>query len=184
MSQEKTEANAPPALQSVESVSARVNAQGKLVWTVLGLSSVSLLAALLATVVSLSSGEKEAPPEPLTLQTQFRNLERQLGTMTQDLEALQALAQQTHEELNQLSTRVGRIDTNDGRNAIVRLQQLMITQEQDFQHFVSSLEQGSYNLHMVIPHSIGWWDEYKAELNSAMEMSKARENYALALREN
>ena len=128
MSQEKTDTGIPPALQSVESVSARVTAQGKLVWAVVALSGVALVTALLATVMSMSPAQQEAPPQPLTLQSQFRNLERELGTLTQELTALQTLAGQTREELGRLSTQVGRIDTNDERNVTARLQQLMVTQ--------------------------------------------------------
>tara|TARA_R110001599_G_C11989385_1_gene635826 strand:+ start:511 stop:684 length:174 start_codon:yes stop_codon:yes gene_type:complete len=57
----------------------------------------------------------------------------------------------------------------------------LIKQEQDFQAFVDSLEGGMYNFLMMVPHSGGWWAEYKTELDA---MSVARENYASTLRDN
>jgi hypothetical protein len=76
---------------------------------------------------------------------------------------------------------VGAIDVTDSRNAVQHVQQLLVRQEQDYQKFLTTLEGGLYNFHMMIPHSRGWWDAYTDDLQESVELSKTREMFAAGL---
>ncbi len=184
MSQANAETSSPaPALVTVEGLSAVVKSQKKLLFVSLGLAVLALLAAVAVFVLATansSANEPEINPNDATI----RHLESLVERILVQIEERESEAAQTYSELTELSRQVGRIDVNDERNAVIRLQRLAIKQEQDFRTFLSTLESGLYNFHMMIPHSRGWWDEYKADLDAALELSQAREEYATTLRDN
>ena len=186
MSQKGAEsAQNPPPLETVESVSATVKGQKTLILAILGLCVVSLLCAAFAILMSMSGGEHETlEVATLPQDTQVRRLEARSEEVSHNIEELLNQTQQTRSELEALSMQVAAIDVNDERNVIIRMQRLLIKQEQDFQAFVGSLESGMYNFHMMVPRSGGWWEQYKTELDAMTEKSKARENYASTLRDN
>lgn len=178
-------AQTPPQLETLEHVSANVKGQKKLVLALMAISVISLLSAVGAIVLSMGSGgHEESEVAALPQDTIVRELDERLDGVSSHVDEVMAFSQQTQDELAQLSTQVAAIDVNDERNVIIRLQRLLIKQEQDFQAFISSLEGGMYNFHMMVPHSRGWWDEYKVELENTAEKSRARENYATTLRDN
>ncbi|MGJ8687893.1 MAG: hypothetical protein ACSHXZ_00105 [Gammaproteobacteria bacterium] len=173
----------PPQLETLETVSALMKSQKKLLLINLGLGAIALLCAIAAIVLgSMGSGEESAELNPND--ARIEHLDEEVADLLNQVEIRTSVAEQTHTELSELSTQVGRIDINDERNAVIRLQRLMVKQEQDFQTFLTTLESGLYNFHMMVPHSRGWWDEYKADLDSAKELSKAREEYATNLHNN
>ena len=186
MSQNDAEsAQNPPPLETIENVSATVRGQKKLLLAFIGLSVVSLFCAAFAIVMSISGGDHvDTEVTSVPQDTQIRRLEASIEEVSQHVEEVLSLAQQTRSELEELSTQVAAIDVNDERNVIIRIQRLLIKQEQDFQAFLSSLEGGMYNFHMMVPHSGGWWEQYKTELDGMTEKSKARENYASTLHDN
>lgn len=186
MSQKETDqANTTPQLETVEHVSATVKGQKKLLLGLLALSAISMLSAVFAIVMSMGKGApEEEVSATLPQDTLVRQLEGRVVGLSERIEEVLALTEQTQGDIAQLSTQVAAIDVNDERNVIIRMQRLLIKQEQDFQAFVNSLEGGMYNFHMMVPHSGGWWEEYKTELDSMKRMSVARENYASKLRDN
>jgi hypothetical protein len=115
---------------------------------------------------------------------QEQQLAEQMALFSSQVEALMASSEELATELTDLSEQVATIDVNDQRNVIIRVQRILIRQEQDYRNFLTTLENGLYNFHMMVPHSRGWWDEYKQELVETSEMSKVRENYMLNLRNN
>ena len=186
MSQKGAEtAQNPPPLESVETVSATVKSQKKLLLALMGLSVISMLCAAFAIAMSIGNGEHEVTELATVPQdTLVRQLESRIESANSQVEEVRGLTQKNQDDLALLATQVAAIDVNDERNVIIRLQRLLIKQEQDFQAFVSSLEGGMYNFHMMVPHSGGWWEEYKAELDSTTQKSKAREKYATTLGDN
>ncbi len=188
MSQQGAESTqSPPPLETVEHVSATVKGQKKLLLIAMAISAIALLSAVFAIVLSLGSGgeaEVATQTPALPQDTVARQLDVRIQSMSSRIEEVLALTELTQGELAQLSTQVAAIDVNDERNVIIRMQRLLIKQEQDFQAFVGSLEDGMYNFHMMVPHSGGWWEEYKTELDAMSDMSVARENYASTLRDN
>ena len=186
MSQKTEEpAQNPPQLETVEHVSATVKGQKKLLLALMAVSAISLLCAILAIVMAMGSdGHEEIETASLPQDTLARQQEVRIEGVSSHVEEVLALTQQTREELTELSLQVASIDVNDERNIIVRMQRLLIKQEQDFQDFIDSLEGGMYNFHMMIPRSGGSWTQYKAGLDEVAEKSAARENYATTLRDN
>lgn len=176
--------NSPP-LETIEHVSASVKSQKKLLLAALAISAAAILSAVSAIIMSLGSGSQEsAETDTLPQDTLARQLDSRIEGVSSRTEEVLAFTEQIRAELEKLSTQVGRIDVNDERNAIIRMQRLLIKQEQDFQAFIGSLESGMYNFQMMVPHSSGWWEEYTTELNAVNEKSKARESYATTLRDN
>lgn len=186
MSQKSEEATQnPPQLETVEHVSATVNSQKKLLLALMAISTISLLSAVFAIVMSMGDGG-QAALETTTLpqDTLIRQQDDRIEATSKHIDEVLALTEQVRDELAELSTQVAAIDVNDERNVIIRMQRLLIKQEQDFQAFIGSLGDGMYNFHMMIPRSGGTWEEYKAELDAATEKSVARESYASNLRDN
>jgi hypothetical protein len=189
MSQKNSETEQKPQLETVEHVSSTVKGQKKLLLAVMAMSVVSLLSAVFAIVMSMSGGGHEQAAAEVDISTLpqdtiVRQLDNRITGVSSHVEDVLALAEQNQSGLTELSTQVAGIDVNDERNVIIRMQRLLIKQEQDFQAFIDGLEDGMYNFHMMVPRSGGWWDEYQAELATVSEKSKARENYATTLRDN
>lgn len=170
-------------LETVEGLSAVVKSQKKLVLISLGLGTTALLCAI-AFLVLGGTSHTEAEPTIDPNSAHIESLEVGLADVLLQIQEQASEATQSRTDLSQLSTQVGRLDVNDERNAFIRLQRLTIKQEQDFQAFLGTLEAGLYNFHMMVPHSRGWWEEYKADLDAAQQLSKAREEYATTLRDN
>ncbi len=186
MSQKDAEqAQTTPQLETVEHVSAAVKGQKKLLLGLMARSAISMLSAAFAILITMGNGApEEAEIATLPQDTIVRQLDGRVNGLSERIDEVLALTQQTQDDLAQLSKQLAAIDVNDERNVITCMQRLLIKQEQDFQAFVDSLEDGMYNFHMMIPHSGGWWAEYKTELDAMNEMSVARENYASTLRDN
>lgn len=180
----KEAAQTPPPLETVEHVSANVKGQKKLLLALTAISAISLSGAVFAIVMSMGGAEHEPSETAASGPDTLPQFEARLDDVSGQVEAMQALTQRTRVDLDTLSTQVASIDVNDERNVIIRLQRLLIKQEQDFQAFIGSLESGMYNFHMMVPHSRGWWDEYQVELKAVTQKSEARENYATTLRDN
>lgn len=150
----------------------------------LGVAGVLSLAIAGSTLVMLLSDNKElAVVEHADLE-QNQEFARQMAFFTTQVESLLARSEELGTEITDLSQQVATIDVNDQRNVIIRVQRILIRQEQDYRHFLTTLESGLYNFHMMVPHSRGWWDDYKQDLVEAAELSEARENYVVNLRNN
>ena len=184
MSQASTETSGQaPQLDKLEGLNAAVKGQKTLLFISLGLATSALLFAI--AIFVLGNGESaDTEPEAIPYTVMIRQLESQIESIEAQIEEREQAALQTATALSELSTHLGRIDVNDERNTVNRMQSLAIKQEQDFRIFLSTLEAGLYNFHMMIPHSRGWWDEYKADLDEAIQLSEAREEYAKTLRDN
>jgi len=167
---------------TLDSVSIGMKRQQKQMLALATLCVVSVPSALLALVLMITDPEPETIETPVTA-SELRVLQSRLTDIESGLSNVLAAASQTQEELAALAQQVGTLDAKDGRNAIVRLQSLVVRQEQDFQKFLTTLEAGLYNFHMMIPHSRVWWDAYKTDLMASVEQSKARELSAGTLRE-
>lgn len=175
--------NAPAEPEvTLDSVSIGMKRQKKQLLALAALCLVSVPSALLALVLMITRAEPEPLQETVTT-AEMRALQSQLATLEAEYARLLEASTQSHEELAALTQKVVTLDVQDERNAVARLQQLMVRQEQDYQQFLATLEGGLYNFHMMIPHSRGWWDAYKADLMESVELSKSRELYASTLRE-
>ncbi len=167
---------------TLDSVSIGMKRQKKQLLLLTALCALAVPCGLLALVLMLTSTDAEPVQETFTL-SEMRVLQSQLADLESSLAAVLTASAQSQEELAALSRQVGAMDVNDGRNAIQRVQQLLIRQEKDQQKFLATLEGGLYNFHMMIPHSRGWWEAYNADLLESVESSKSREMFAAALLE-
>ena len=182
---EADQAQTTPHLETVEHVSAMVKGQKKLLLGTMAISAIAMLSAVFAIVLTMGENAPEVEVSvALPEDTIVRQLGRRVDALSERIDEVLALTEQTQGDLAQLSTQIAAIDVNDERNVIIRMQRLLIKQEQDFQAFVDSLEGGMYNFHMMVPHSGGWWEEFKTEMDALNDMSVARQNYASTLRDN
>ena len=174
----RNNAGTPPieSVATLESVNIGMKRQQKMLIGLAGLCVISVPAALLALVL-LPTRVEPAPQVEAASAAELRALQEQLSDLDARYTALLAQSTQTQGYVDTLSQQVAGIDINDERNALARVQQLLVRQEQDYQSFLGTLEGGLYNFHMMIPHSRGWWDDYKADLMDVMALSKAREEY-------
>lgn len=152
----------------------------------LGLMVTCVLALLTAgtTLAMLLSDNKELVAIELAESEQEQQITEQMAFFTSQLEALMARSEALGIELTDLSEQVAAVDVNDQRNVIIRVQRILIRQEKDYRNFLTTLENGMYNFHMMVPHSRSWWEEYKQDLVETAELSEARENYVVNLRNN
>lgn len=167
----------------IEHLKTRVKRQQMIMFAALGVGSISLISAIaaLALVLMATPDSSEVTDE---LTTTTRQLQVADEAFNAQFEALMARANETQTQLQSLSTQLGQLDVNDPRNVVIRIQRILIRQEQDYRNFLTVLENGMYNFHMMVPHSRSWWEEYQKELTSTAELSKARENYVVNLRNN
>lgn len=131
----------------------------------------------------LSDNKEQAAVEQAELEHK-QQLAEQMAFFTSQVEALLARSEELGTALTDLSEQVAIIDVSDQRNVTIRVQRILIRQEKDYRNFLTTLENGLYNFHMMVPHSRGWWDDYKQDLLETVELSKARENYVVNLRNN
>ena len=178
----KTSNPANEAVATLSSVDIGMKRQQKQLLVLAALCVIAVPSALLALVMIITSADSE-PAQDFLDPAQVRAMQTRLDDMTTQQATLLASNLQLQDELAALSRKVGTLDINDERNATVRVQQLLIRQEQEFQQFLATLEGGMYNFHMMIPHSRGWWDAYKTDLLVSVDQSKARELLAGAVRE-
>lgn len=169
-------------VETLNSVSIGMKRQQKQLLILVALCMIAVPCALLALGTFITSADAESAQDFLD-PAQVRALQTRLDELETEQSALLASNVQLRDELAALAGKVGTLDINDERNATVRVQQLLVRQEQEFQQFLATLEGGMYNFHMMIPHSRGWWDAYKTDLMTSLDQSKARELLAGTLRE-
>lgn len=167
----------------VESLKTRVQRQ-QLLLLALAVTCVMALALAGSTLGMLLSENKELVAVEQSELEQKQLLNEQMAFFNSQVEALLARSEELGTELTDLSEQVATIDVNDQRNVIIRVQRILIRQEQDYRNFLTTLENGLYNFHMMVPHSRGWWEDYKQDLVETAELSEARENYVVNLRNN
>lgn len=180
-----TERSTDLALQAdpLEPLKTRLKRQ-QLLLLALTVTCVLALAMAGITLGMLLSDNKElAIVEQAELEKE-QQLAEQMAFFTSQVEALLARSEELGTGLTDLSEQVAIIDVNDQRNVIIRVQRILIRQEQDYRNFLTTLENGLYNFHMMVPHSRGWWEDYKEDLVETAELSEARENYVVNLRNN
>ncbi|MDP1931383.1 MAG: hypothetical protein Q8L60_08000 [Gammaproteobacteria bacterium] len=156
----------------------------KLILLALTITCALALLTALTAVGMLMMQDNQVISEQVRLIERTRLIEEQIQHFTVQAETLLVRSNETNIALTSLREQVGNIDVNDQTNVVIRLQRILIRQEQDYRNFLTSLENGLYNFHMMIPHSRGWWEGYKQELVESSELSKARENYVMNLRNN
>ncbi len=162
---------------------AQVKRQKLFLFLMMGLCVFALISAMAAIGLALS-GNQENTPEKDAMLARIPDIENRLEGFSSELAGLTKELTGTNNNFEALSGRLAELDITDQRNAIIRLQRILIRQEQDYRNFLTNLENSLYNFHMMVPHSQGWWDEYKPELTQIVELSKARENYVANLRNN
>ncbi|MES3008636.1 MAG: hypothetical protein V4751_12790 [Pseudomonadota bacterium] len=152
----------------------------------IGLLATCVLALLMAgtTLMMMLSDSRDLAAVEETEREQIQLINEQMAFFTSQVEALLARSEELGTELTDLSAQVATIDVNDQRNVLIRVQRILIRQEQDYRNFLTTLENGLYNFSMMIPHSRGWWEDYQKDLLETSELSKARENYVVNLRNN
>lgn len=113
--------------------------------------------------------------------------ERMMGSIQEGIEAQlteqEELRDALAERIESVARQVIDLDVNDPDNAIVGLQRILIRQERDYRDFLRDLEQGMLALHMMTPHSRGWWDDFQAGIEDNARLSEARENFIFNLRQ-
>lgn len=167
----------------IEHMKARIKRQQWMLFGAFGVATISLVSAALALVLVLA----KAPDSTETLDqlvSTVAELQTEDEALSAQIERILASSGETQTQLQTISAQLGQLDVNDQRNVIIRIQRILIRQEQDYRNFLTALENGMYNFHMMVPHSRGWWDDYQKELLETAELSKARENYVVNLRNN
>lgn len=173
--------NAPvePAV-TLDSVNIGMKSQKKQLLVLTALCALAVPCGLLALALLIASPEPEPAQDTFSL-TEMRALQLQVTTLEASLATLAAASAQTQTEFTALSRQIGAMDVNDERNAIARVQELLVRQEQDYQQFLATLEGGLFNFHMMIPHSRGWWDAWQADLMESVEQNKSRQVLAASV---
>lgn len=170
------------AVLTDDSGGARGNRQsgGLLASVALGLA---VLAVTLAAVAVALQWREGAGLESRTaaLQGRLQNQTQQLEVIEEQLAELIAGSQVQAERVDRMSARLALIDVNDADNTVFALRRLLIRQERDFRDFLKATEQGVYALHMMVPHSRAWWEEFKNDIDQMMVLSEARENFLFNL---
>lgn len=167
---------------TLNGVNTGMKRQQKQLLILAALCVISLPSALLALALVFTNSEAAAL-ENSDESAEVRAMQKRLSELEAQYAALVSSTSQTTEDVAGLARTVGSLDITDERNATFRVQQLLVRQEHEFQQFLATLEGGLYNFHMMIPHSRGWWDSYKADLMANVEQSKARELFAGTLLE-
>jgi len=143
-----------------------------------GAASALVMFSLVVATVLLSFSEQSQPDNGLeSIETSLTQMELQMGAnRNRSVEAIDAL--------EELQAQLDSLDTNAEQNSIVKLQKILIRQEQDYRDFLANLQNGMYAMHLMIPHSRSWWEQYEGEIEQTAKLSKARENYVINLRNN
>lgn len=149
----------------------------------LGIAIVGVLLASTQLVMNQLTKDQLSVTE-IRLLEQAAEHTQQLLTLQTQLPPLASAVSQSATRINSLTQQLSTIDINDPDNAILKIQRILIRQERDYRDFLSTLETGLNDLHMMIPHSRGWWDSLEEKLNESISLSQARENYVINLREN
>lgn len=183
MAQDNEDSSLEIDVDPIEHMKARLKRQQIMLFAALGVGTVSLIAAIAAiTLVFMATPDNSDATEELASTTM--QLQAADEAFNARFDTILARSNEAQSQLQAISNQLAQLDVNDQRNVIVRVQRILIRQEQDYRDFLTALENGMYNFHMMVPHSRGWWDDYQKELLEAAELSKARENYVVNLRNN
>ena len=137
----------------------------------------SLVAATVLLSFSSSSVQSQQDHGLESIETSLTQMGLQMGAnRSRSVEAIDAL--------EELQAQFDKLDPDAEQHSIVKLQKILIRQEQDYRDFLANLQNGMYAMHLMIPHSRRWWEQYEGEIEQTAKLSKARENYLINLRNN
>ncbi len=148
-----------------------------------GISVFSLLLGLGLLALSIVNSKQITEINALVTQITIQR-DEELSLTNAQLAASRELAAHHQGLISALDTQLARVDIRDSENALVKIQRILIRQERDYRDFLSDLQRGMEDIHMMVPHSSGWWSSYSEELRETISLSEARENYILTLQEN
>ena len=174
---DKDEEIAPEQPDPIELLTLKVKKLKK--WLMLGgMTSILAVSVLLVTTLVMAfSGQAQPSSELKSIETTLTHFESQIA-------ATRNRSVNTLEIVEKIKAQRERLDVNDEQHSIVKLQKILIRQEQDYRDFLANLQNGMYAMHLMIPHSRSWWEQYEGEIEQSVKLSKARENYVINLRNN
>jgi len=151
-----------------------------LTFAALALAGIALLVSTVA-VGGVWRSQSVVNNQGQMLDTRSAEQNQQILALGDQLVAMQALQQTQREQVERLQARMATLDVSDMNNTVFAIRRLMIRQERDFRDFLKVAEQGMYSLHMMVPHSRSWWDEFRSDLEEMLSLSEARENFLFNL---
>jgi hypothetical protein len=131
-------------------------------------SSVVFLGLLGFTYTTLTGKLLSATQEPLI---EMKNLS---GLVSEEYSNLTMAVEFYNHQMDSLGQRVGDIDPAIDRAQFAKLENVIISQEHDFQIFLSSAQDAVFGLSEMVSGSRGWRQDFKGKLDLAIAASEAR----------
>ena len=131
-------------------------------------SSVVFLGLLGFTYTTLTGKLLSATQAPLI---EMKNLS---GLVSDEYSNLTMAVEFYNHQMDSLGQRLDDIDPAVDRAQFVKLENVIISQENDFQVFLSSAQDAVFGLSEMVSGSRGWRQDFKAKLDLAIAASEAR----------
>ena len=131
-------------------------------------SSVVFLGMLGFTYTTLTGKLLSATQEPLI---EMKNLS---GLVSEEYSNLTMAVEFYNHQMKSLGQRLDDIDPTIDQTQFAKLENVIISQEHDFQVFLSSAQDAVFGLSEMVSGSRGWRQDFKSKLELAIAASEAR----------
>jgi hypothetical protein len=168
MAEEEKNGEQASTEELVESLAGRSKAQLNVLFAACA-SSIMLLVCLGFTYTSLNGKILSATTEPLM---EMKNLS---GLVGDEYSNLNMAVEFYNYQMNTLGTRLDGIDPAVDQAQFEELRNIVISQEQDFQLFLSSAQDAMTGLSKMVSGSRSWRDDFNSKLDLAITTSEARQ---------
>ena len=166
--EEKKEEGAEQEGDPLEILAARTTWQWRLIFGSV-LSSIIFMACLAFTYASLNGRILTVTNEPLMEMTNLS------GAVSEEYENLNLAVEFHNHLLESLQEQLDAIDPSVDQEQFDRVQQVMVSQEQDFQAFLESAKLAVNGLSEMMSGSRSWREDFYSKIDAAIATSEQRE---------
>lgn len=131
-------------------------------------SGIVFLGLLGFTYTSLTGKLMSATQEPLI------EMENLSGLVSEEYSNLTMAVEFYNHQMDSLGQRLDQIDPSIDQAQFAKLQDVIISQEHDFQIFLNSAQDAVFGLSEMVSGSRGWRQDFKGKLDLAIAASEAR----------
>jgi len=132
-------------------------------------TSLLLLGAVFFVYNTVSGKIVQSSAEPLAEMRELKNL------VVEDFTNMNLSVEYYNYQLGQLTDRLNAIDPSIDKDQFVVLEQVMLSQEKDFQLFLGTVKDAVFSLSEMVAGSRAWREDFNTKLDTAISLSETRE---------
>jgi len=156
-----------PEADPLEVLESRAKSQMNLIFAA-GITSMLFLGSLGFTYVSLNTRVLSGTQEPLIEMTKLAN------DVSDDYTNLNLAVEFNNHQIDSITRRLEAVQPSIDQSKFLQLEQVMVGQERDYQHFLSTVKTAVHGLSEMVTGSRGWRNDFNDKLDAAVSTSLER----------